>query len=150
MEEKINIKLTELKLIKDEQRYIENKLNLLGTCLSAINTLIFVGITNSYHLSNFLFILLLFILLIPMFIFLLGVFPRMWFFRSKLKKSDDIKYNFVSKMRESWDIDNYINQIDYQTKVSLKITKAKGNCAAWTIIFEAISVIAAILFICFG
>ncbi|WP_027063232.1 hypothetical protein [Mesoplasma seiffertii] len=137
----------ELKFLKEEQRYMENKLNILGTVIAATNSLVFIGISSFLNVHNGIYIGVILTLLFPIGCFLLGIFPWNTFPLKKFKNGEENKCNIFSKERIDWDEDNLVEQLNYQKKITLKIIKRKNFWIWSTIIIEFIGVILMLLFL---
>ncbi|WP_342275015.1 hypothetical protein [Spiroplasma endosymbiont of Cantharis lateralis] len=144
-----NIKIVEKELffLKEEQKYLENKLNILGASISATNSLIFLGITNFKELNFLNFVGVILTLLFPIGCFLFGLLPSKTFFIKKFQYEEDKKYNFFSREKEYWNQDNIIAQMNYQIDICLKVIQRKNKWVCYTIITEFCGVILSLLFL---
>lgn len=137
----------ELFFLKEEQRYMENKLNIAGVSISAVNSLILVGLNNYFKFDTNIYIGIIVLLLLPISFFLIGIFPFKSFFIKSVKKENDKLYNLFSKYRENWNEANIISHLDYQIKNTIQTTKRKKEWVCYTIICEIVGVIAMIIWL---
>lgn len=135
-----DLKFQELLFLKKEQRYIENKLNIVGIVITSVNSISFLAVTNFFQLGIFNFVSLTLPLLAPLLSFLLGLLSRKTMFFKKDQHNFESKYNIYSPYREEWADENILEQIMYQRDLAIKIIKRKNLWINLTIMFEFIAI----------
>jgi hypothetical protein len=137
-----NIKKQELDFVKKQEANLDTKINIvvttIGFFITIIGTVLFANYTN---LALFVKISLLIYVPLALIICLFVVFPLF----SKRKKDVDKRYSLYSKQYEGITIENYLEYIEFQIKLSIKIFKFKVKLLRFLIITEVILLLAVII-----